>query len=117
MGSDESPSRFLTFWRSAALVAPREGRITPPWVRLLFPGPPVECHVVMPQKQSIERGQRYRDVHASRSGAFGTEWIVEAVFRGTDGIVYAQLVCATDLSQQKTLSVHALIDRSRFERL
>jgi hypothetical protein len=71
----------------------------------------------MTWRQSIERGQRYRDVHASRLGAFGSEWIVEAVFRGTDGIVYAQLICATDLSQQKTLSVHALTDRQRFERL
>jgi hypothetical protein len=40
-----------------------------------------------------------------------------AVFRGTDGVVYAQLVCASDLTQQKTQSVHALTDRRRFQRL
>jgi hypothetical protein len=68
-------------------------------------------------KQAIERGQRYRDVSPGRFGALGTEWIVDAVFKGTDGIVYAQLVCASDTTQQKTLSVHALTDRSRFERL
>jgi hypothetical protein len=68
-------------------------------------------------KQAIERGQHYRDVSPGRFGALGTEWIVEAVFRGTDGIVYAQLVCASDLTQQKTLSVHALSERRRFQRL
>jgi hypothetical protein len=116
MGSDGSPSRRLTFWLSGA------GRVAPPRVRLRFPALPVECclslrDTPMASKQSVERGQRYRDVHASRLGAFGSEWIVEAVFRGTDGIVYAQLVCATDETQQKTLSVHALSDRQRFERL
>jgi hypothetical protein len=67
-------------------------------------------------KQSIERGQRYRDVSPGRFGALGTEWIVDAVFQGTDGVVYAQLVCASDLTQQKTLSVHALNDRRLFQR-
>jgi hypothetical protein len=71
----------------------------------------------MAGKQSVERGQRYRDVQPGRFGALGTEWIVEAVFKGTDGVTYAQLVCASDLTQQKTLSVHALTDRRRFERL
>ena len=71
----------------------------------------------MAWKQSIERGQRYRDVSPGRFGALGTEWIVEAVFQGTDGVTYAQLVCASDLTQQKTLSVHALTDQRRFQRL
>jgi hypothetical protein len=47
----------------------------------------------------------------------GDKWIVDAVFQGADGVVYAQLVCATDLTQQKTLSVRALTDRRRFQRL
>jgi hypothetical protein len=71
----------------------------------------------MPSKQSIERGQRYRDISPGRFGALGTEWIVEAVFQGTDGMVYAQLVLASDLTQRKTLSGHALSDRRRFQRL
>jgi hypothetical protein len=71
----------------------------------------------MSWKQSIERGQRYRDVSPDRFGALGTEWIVDAVFQGTDRVVYAQLVCASDFTQQKTLSVDALNDRRRFERL
>jgi hypothetical protein len=47
----------------------------------------------------------------------GTEWIVDAIFRGTDGIQYAQLVDGGDLTQQKTLAVDVLRDRKRFERV
>jgi hypothetical protein len=52
----------------------------------------------------------------SRFGAMGTEWIVGAL-QGTDSVTYAQLVCASDLTQQKTLSVYALTDPRRFQRL
>jgi len=68
-------------------------------------------------KPHIERGQRYQDVHSGLFGASGTEWIVEAVFEGTDGVQYAQLVCASDFAQRKTLSVHVLNDRRRFQRV
>ena len=50
-------------------------------------------------------------------GGLRTEWIVDAIFRGTEGIQYAQLVNAWDLTQQKTLAVDVLTDRKRFERL
>jgi hypothetical protein len=50
----------------------------------------------MASKRPVELGHRYRDVHPGAFGASGTEWIVVAVFRGTDGIQYAQLVCASD---------------------
>jgi hypothetical protein len=59
-------------------------------------------------KKPIERGQRFRDVHPGAFGPLGTEWIVEALLLGTDGFQYAQLVCASDLTQQKTLSVDVL---------
>ena len=71
----------------------------------------------MISKQAVERGQRYRDVHPGAFGPLATEWIVEALFRGTDGVEYAQLVCASNLSQQKTLSVDVLNDRRRFQRV
>jgi hypothetical protein len=71
----------------------------------------------MPSKHSVERGQRYRDLSAGRFGPLGTEWIVDAIFIGTDGIQYAQLVNASDLTQHKTLAVDVLGDRKRFERL
>ena len=71
----------------------------------------------MPPKHPVERGQRYRDLSAGRFGVLGTEWIVDAIFIGTDGIQYAQLVNAGDLTQQKTLAVDVLGDRKRFERV
>jgi hypothetical protein len=71
----------------------------------------------MPSKDPVERGQRYRDLSASRFGVLGTEWIVDAIFRGTDGIQYAQLVNARDLTQHKTLAVNVLGDPKRFERV
>ena len=71
----------------------------------------------MASKQPIERGQRYRDVHPGRFGALTTEWIIEAIFRGSDGRQHAQLVCASDVTQQKTLSLDVLTDRSRFQRM
>jgi hypothetical protein len=71
----------------------------------------------MPSKHPVERGQRYRDLSASRFGVLGTEWIVDAIFVGTDGIQYAQLVNAGDLTQHKTLAVDVLGDRKRFERV
>jgi hypothetical protein len=70
----------------------------------------------MPSKNSVERGQRYRDVSPGRFGALGTEWIVDAIFQGTDGIQHALLVNPSDLTQQKTLAVDVLGDRKRFER-
>ena len=71
----------------------------------------------MALEHPVERGQRYRDLSPGRFGALGTEWIVDAIFQGTDGIQYAQLVNAADLTQQKTLAVDVLGDRKRFERL
>jgi hypothetical protein len=71
----------------------------------------------MPPKAPVERGQRYRDLSTGRFGPLGTEWIVDAIFIGTDGIQYAQLVNASDLTQQKTLAVDVLGDRKRFERV
>jgi hypothetical protein len=50
----------------------------------------------MDQKHSAERGQHYRDVQPGRFGALGIEWIVEAVFQGTDGVTYTRLVCVRE---------------------
>jgi hypothetical protein len=71
----------------------------------------------MASNQSVERGQRYRDLSTGRFGPLGTEWIVDAIFLGSDGIQYAQLVNAADLTQQKTLAMDVLGDRKRFERV
>jgi hypothetical protein len=71
----------------------------------------------MASKHPVERGQRYRDLSAGRFGPLGTERIVDAIFIGTDGIQYAQLVNASELTYQKTLAVNVLGDRKRFERV
>jgi hypothetical protein len=68
-------------------------------------------------KESVKRGRRYRDVHAGRPSASETEWIVEALYRGTDGVRYAVLVCASDLTRRKTLSIDALSDAEGFQRV
>jgi hypothetical protein len=71
----------------------------------------------MPSKHPVERGQRYRDLSAGRFGVLGTEWIVDAIFLGTDGIGYAQIINASDLTQRKTLAVDVLGDRKQFQRV
>jgi hypothetical protein len=71
----------------------------------------------MALKESIKRGERYREIRPSRSSASGTEWIVEALFRGTDGVRYAVLLCASDSTQRKTLSIDALSDGEGFQRV
>jgi hypothetical protein len=76
---------------------------------------PVLNEIVL--NEAVKRGERYREVHPGRGSASGTEWVVEALFRGTDGVRYAVLVCASDVTQQKTLSVDVLSDRRRFERV
>jgi hypothetical protein len=68
-------------------------------------------------KESVKRGERYRDIHQGRPSASGTEWIVEALFRGTDGVRYAVLVCASDLTQRKALAIDALSDGEGFQRV
>jgi hypothetical protein len=71
----------------------------------------------MAMKHPVECGQRFRDLSFGRFGVLGTEWIVDAIFRGTDGVQYAQLANASDLTRQKTLAADVLADRKRFERL
>jgi hypothetical protein len=60
---------------------------------------------------AIATGQRFVD---ARSPTFGYPWIVEKTFTGTDGIEYAQVVCAADRTRRKTLSTAVLGDRSWF---
>jgi len=59
-------------------------------------------------------GQRYRDVRSGGLSGSAAQWIVEEVFRGTDGVQYARLACASDLTLRKTLAVAVLRDGRRF---
>ena len=65
----------------------------------------------------IERGQRFRDVDTRAFGQAADEWIVDDLRAGSDGVEYAHLVRAFDLTQRKTLSVAILGDRRRFRRV
>jgi hypothetical protein len=70
----------------------------------------------MPSNQ-IALGERFRDVQPSMFARSGLEWIVEDVRVGSDGIEHARLVCASDATERKTLSVSALRDQRRFLRI
>ena len=73
---------------------------------------------VIVARAKIEPGQRYRDVRAGIYGrSAASEWIVEDVRPGTDGIMYARLVSVSDSTTRKTLAVTVLADPTRFEAL
>lgn len=67
-------------------------------------------------KRTIDSGQRYRDV---RLGIYGrlpaSDWMVEGVHTGTDGISYARLVSVTDPTVRKTLAATVMVDPARFK--
>jgi hypothetical protein len=66
---------------------------------------------------SVEAGEQYRDSLPGLFGALGIVWVVQDVFTGSDGMIYARLASAADTSQRKTLSVAVLGDRRRFVRV
>lgn len=55
----------------------------------------------MESRQPIARGARYRDVQTTVFGQPQPEWIVEGVYRVSDGINHARLVSAADLSARR----------------
>jgi hypothetical protein len=67
-------------------------------------------------KREILVGERYRDRERGQFARPAPDWVVEAIFTGSDGIGHARLVCASDLVQRKTLSVSVLLDARRFVR-
>ena len=70
----------------------------------------------MAMKREILVGERYRGLERGQFARPALDWIVEAVYTGTDGIGHAKLVCASDLVQRKTLSASVLLDPKRFVR-
>ncbi len=62
----------------------------------------------------IALGQRFRDVRVGLFGRQSSIWIVDELFVGRDHIDYARLVCASDPSERKTLSLAVLRDPRRF---
>ncbi|MGO8917861.1 MAG: hypothetical protein ACLQJR_18315 [Stellaceae bacterium] len=68
-------------------------------------------------KRGIAIGECYREAGLRVFARPASDWIVQAVYVGRDGIEHARLVGAADRSQQKTLSADILVDRRRFERI
>lgn len=62
----------------------------------------------------IKPGQQFRDVQARLFGRVGSEWIVQSIFLGIDGLWHARIFLASDPSHTKTLSTSVLTDRRRF---
>jgi hypothetical protein len=69
---------------------------------------------MVPNKQQFAIGQRYRD--ANPSAFRHPAWIIEDIFTGTDGLQYVRVYSAANPTERKTLSMHVLADRRRFER-
>lgn len=72
----------------------------------------------MGSETGIAVGQRYREAGAT---AFGTPsrivWMVDALWRESDGFVYARLVNETSPTRIKTLSLAAFADQRLYVRL
>ncbi len=68
----------------------------------------------MPSKPPVARGQRFRDTQLSLFGRPGSEWIVERVFVGVDGLWHASIVLASDITEHKTITAAVPTDRRRF---
>ncbi len=64
----------------------------------------------MANKQPV-LGQRYRNLGSS---FWNAEWIVNAIFKGTDAVQYADLRSASDHTQHKTLALSVVADATRF---
>lgn len=58
-------------------------------------------------QNAVTSGQRLVD---ARSPTFGSSWIVEKTFTGTDGNEYAHIVLTGDHTRRKTLATAVLGD-------
>jgi hypothetical protein len=56
-------------------------------------------------------GQRYRDLSALFRNS---DWVIERIFKGTDGFEHVVLRSAFDHMRQKTLTRSVVIDTNRF---
>jgi hypothetical protein len=71
----------------------------------------------MASRNTVAAGERYRDLQRGMFGRPGKAWLVTGLLTGRDGLAYAQLVAELDHTDKRTLSVSALADRGRFERI
>jgi hypothetical protein len=67
--------------------------------------------------RAVERGQRFRAVETGYLGRPPAVWTVVGILPDVDPLPSAQLLCESDRTLRKTLSVSVLTDRRRFVRL
>jgi hypothetical protein len=72
---------------------------------------------VILRKEPVVPGDRFRDLQTRLFGTLAIDWIVDDVFTGTDGVAYAHLTSAADVSRRKTLSLAVLNDRRSYVRI
>lgn len=68
-------------------------------------------------ERAVERGQRFRAVGTGYLGRPLAVWTVVGILPDVDPLPSAQLLCESDRTLRKTLSVSVLTDRRRFVRL
>ena len=67
--------------------------------------------------RDVAIGEQFQELGAGYLGKRSPVWVVEGTFRKSDELQYARLVCSSDASLRKTLSIVVLADRRRFARL
>ncbi len=68
----------------------------------------------MAKSPTVVEGQGYREVGLRLWANLPPIWVVESVGVGADGIEYANLFCATEVSLRKKLSTTVLKDKLRY---
>jgi hypothetical protein len=68
----------------------------------------------MTKSSTVIEGQGYREVRLQLWGNLPPIWVVESVGVGADGIEYANLFCAVEVSLRKKLSTTVLKDKQRY---
>ena len=67
--------------------------------------------------RDIAIGEQFQELEAGYLGKRSAVWVVEGTFTKSDELQYAKLICSSDGSLRKTLSIAVLADRRRFTRV
>jgi hypothetical protein len=67
--------------------------------------------------RDVAIGEQFQELGTGYLGKRSAVWVVEGTFKKSDELQYAKLICSSDVSLCKTLSIAVLADRRRFTRL
>jgi hypothetical protein len=67
--------------------------------------------------RDVAIGEQFQELGTGYLGKPSAVWVVEGTFKNSDELQYAKLICSSDASLRKTLSIAVLADRRRFARL